>query len=529
MTRNGKIFILGLDGATWDLLNPLIDEGVMPNLKRVTQSGASGVLRSTIPPYTAPAWVSCVTGVGPGRHGVFGFTLKENGVPGSQFVDSTRVMVPKLWNYINASGRRVGLVNIPVTYPAEAVDGFMVPCFLTPLGKEDYTYPPSVYRDFLLPMNYVINIRMAALQDFAEDVFLRLIDDIKDMMMKRHKVTKTLAKAYHPDFMMVVFTSMDKMQHKFWKYLDPRSPMYDAATAKKARPHLHSVYRMMDDIIGEVAGGLDDDTTLYMVSDHGFGPKDRIFYINKWLYMNGYLKVKKMSIIRQRLTSGKQEKDYSNRNIDILNHPIYRSIDFQNSSFVGSDPYEQGIYYVGRGGEQEKKDLIDEVKGKLKELKDPETGAGLFEDVCRKDELYPGSCTDMAPDLVLKLNDYRYGLVRGFPLKAKWFTTVRNPAGCHHPDGIFVAYGKDIVAKRGLDLSIVDVAPTALHTMGLPVHNEMDGRVITEIFSSGFNESHGIRYTDARPAGRQEMQQPEYTLQEQEEITERLRDLGYLD
>lgn len=195
MSENSKkTFVLGLDGASWDLLNPLMDQGVMPNLQKIVEGGTSGVLQSTIPPYTAPAWVSCVTGVNPGKHGIFGFTLHD-GIGGPrEFVGSNYVKVPKLWHYVNDAGKTVGMINIPVTYPAELVDGFCVPGFLTPLGKEDFTYPVSIYKEFLKPIDYVINVRISQISEFSEKVFLRVIDDIKDCTQKRYEAMKALRK-----------------------------------------------------------------------------------------------------------------------------------------------------------------------------------------------------------------------------------------------------------------------------------------------------------------------------------------------
>ena len=526
-----KTFILGLDGASWDLLNSLIDQGVMPNLQKIVEGGTSGVLQSTVPPYTAPAWVSCVTGVNPGKHGIFGFTLNDGIAAPRKFVGSNYVQAPKLWHYVNASGKSAGMINIPVTYPPEPVDGFLVPGFLTPLGKKDFTYPVSIYKEFLKPIHYVVNVRIAQLRDFSGETFLKVIDDIKNCTQKRYEAMKALRKAYDPDFFMIVFTCMDKIQHKFWKYLDHRDPMYMTALAQKARPYLISIYQQVDDIIGKILEDIGDATTLYLVSDHGFGPKKKIFFINKWLDAKGFLRLRKISMIRYRLfRKHKKNIDFSKRNIDIFNNPICKFIDASKSTFFGSDPYEQGVYYIGKYNHDGYWEDVAKLRRSLKELKDPATGRCLFDEVYHRDDLYGGNYTDRAPDLILKMKDYGYDLARGYPFRKKILAVIEKPAGCHQPAGIFAAYGRDIASCKKVSASIMDVAPTVLYNMGLPIHNEMDGKVLNEIFSPDFQVEHRINYTDIVPSHRTgEDYKDGYSDTDEKEIAGRLRDLGYLD
>ncbi|RLC26142.1 MAG: hypothetical protein DRH21_02925 [Deltaproteobacteria bacterium] len=529
--NNRKIFVLGLDGASWDLLNPLMDQGVMPNLQKIVEGGTSGVLRSTIPPYTAPAWVSCVTGVNPGKHGIFGFTLNDSAASERKFIGSNYVRSPKLWHYVNAAGKTAGMINIPVTYPAEPVDGFCVPGFLTPLGKEDFTHPVSIYKDFLKTIGYIINVRIAGIRDFSEETLLKLIDDIRNCTQKRYEAMKALRKAYDPDFFMIVFTCMDKIQHKFWKYLDNRDPMYNTLLAQKARPHLISLYKQVDDIIGKILEDTGNATTLYIVSDHGFGPKKKILYINKWLEKNGFLSVRMLAFIKYRFLLRYMKKmDFSNRNIDVFNNPICKFINADKSTFLGSDPYEQGVYYIGKSNQNGYWEDVIKLKQALKELKDTLTGLPLFDDIYHRDDLFVGNYKDRAPDLILKMKDYGCDLSRGFPLKNKILTTVEKPAGCHRPAGIFAAYGDNVVGGKKINASIIDVVPTVLYDIGIPVSKEMDGRVLTELFSSSFQSRQKIEYSSAVPnpvAGKD--QNAGYSNSDQEEIAGRLRDLGYLD
>ena len=528
---SNKIFVLGLDGCTWQLLDPLIDEGIMPNLKKVVLNGVRGVLESTLPPYTAPAWVSCVTGVNPGKHGIYGFTLKKRGVVEGEFVDSTQIRVPKVWEYVNKAGLTVGLINVPVTYPVEPLDGFIVPCFLTPLGKEDYSYPQSIYRDFLVPNNYIINVRLAKVQEFSEATVAKTIDDLKNMTANRYRVMEALKDAYDPDFFMIVFQSIDKIQHKFWKYIDPNDPLSETSSARKIRPLLLRVYRQIDDIIGTIIDRLDRDTTLYLVSDHGFGSQRRNFFLNKWLAANGFLTIRKSELVVFRLFSRYfRNAKFFKRNVDILDHPIYRFIDFEKSEFIGSDPYEQGIYYLGDPADNNYFERISLLKNKLSMLTDPDTGESMFEKVYHRRELYRGDYIDHAPDIVLKQRNPSYNLTRGFPLKNMFFSDILNASGCHQPEGIFAAYGRNIKAGKTINADITDITPTILFNMGLPVSKLFDGVVHKDIFTKEFQTACSIvRPNKDQIMTKAPVQQVSYSCDEKEEIAARLKDLGYFD
>jgi len=522
--------VLGLDGATWDLLNPLMDQGVMPNLQKIVDGGASGILESTVPPYTAPAWVSCLTGVNPGKHGVFGFVINKHNEIKRRFIDSSDIEAPRLWHYVNAAGKSAGMINIPVTYPPEPVRGFMVSDFLTPLGREDYTYPASIYGDYLKPMDYVINVRMGGIQNFSQNGFMRVMENIKECTLKRQKAMRELRKEFRPDFFMIVFTCMDKIQHEFYQYLDRESGLYNTTLCERMRPHLVSIYRQMDEVIGEILEEIGSHTALYIVSDHGFCSMEKHFYINKWLHGRGYLSLKKLNLIRDRfLFKYIKKASFSDRNIDVFSPPVHKYIRFKESAFLGSDPYEQAVYYIGNSGRAGYLEQVAGIKRELEELKDVSTGANLFEKVYHRDDLYTGSFKDRAPDLLLKMRDYRCGFATGYPLRNHFLLPAGKPSGTHHPAGIFAAYGAEIARGR-VNASIMDIAPTVLFNMGLPVHREMDGRPLREIFSENFLKEHITQYGNDLPAFKPGARKASiFSDGDKEEMAGRLRDLGYME
>lgn len=523
--------MLGLDGGSWNLLEPLMNQGIMPNLQKLVKKGSSGVLQSTIPPYTAPAWVSSTTGVNPGKHGVFGFTEKKNGVTTGNFVDSTHLRVARIWNYINNTGGTCGLINVPITYPVETVNGFMVPCFFTPLEKRDYTYPESIFREILEPHKYVINIRLSGKKIHSEEGIAQLVKNLKNMTERRFKVMEKLREIYNPDFLMVVFTSMDKLQHKFWKYLDNNEDLYKTELAARVRPLLLSVYQQIDEVIGKVMVQLDSNVSLYLISDHGFGPQKKFLFMNKWLAENGFLSIKVARLLMYRMQYRYfNKKEFFTRNLDVFKHPIYKSINYGKSFFIAGDQYEHGIYATRNYSNSNFYKKIADLIEKLSAMRESDSGKPIFEKVFQRDEIYEGEFKHIAPDIVLKLNDYSMNILRGFPRKNRIIAQCTGPDGCHRPEGIIAAYGKDVAVGGKVRASIMDLMPTILYNMGLQIPKNIDGVVRKEIFKKNFKDENDIAWCDPlKNLERTHGEENRYQKAEKEQIAAQLRDLGYFE
>ena len=165
-----RLMILGIDGASWDVLNIMIDRAVMPNLKKLISGGVSGTLASTVPPYTPIAWSTFATGMNPGKHGVFDFvTSDEHGK--TRFVDSSSIQAPTLWNIVNHFGRSAGVVHFPISYPVEQINGVMVSGFLTPPQAADICHPASLLADIGCPDDYILTVPVPAFSEYsAEEV-----------------------------------------------------------------------------------------------------------------------------------------------------------------------------------------------------------------------------------------------------------------------------------------------------------------------------------------------------------------------
>jgi predicted AlkP superfamily phosphohydrolase/phosphomutase len=518
----------------------MIDQGLLPQFGKIRERGVTGHLLSTMPPYTAPGWVSCVTGVNPGKHGVFGFTQR---VPadagdgsGKTFVSRRAVQSPQVWRYVNEAGKTAGLINIPVTYPAEEVNGFMVPCFLTPWGKTDYTYPTALYQDLIREIGtYVINVRIAEHKAGTEGEFDHFVKELHFATQKRFEAMQYLWARYHSDFFMIVFTCMDKIQHKFWKYLDVRHPLYATPEAEKARQGLVPIYQLMDRVAGYIIDRLDPETTLYLVSDHGFGSMDKRVFINQWLEQQDLLSIHKGKFYMEHLMARTPLARAKSQelNIAVAENAIDRCIDFSKTRFYCSDVYEQGVYFNDGAGDgpEEKKRQLAILRDKLMGLKDPETGERFVDEACLREELYWGPHVEQAPEVLLRMRNYGYLMATSIPFRGKEFIrTVHGPEGCHRPEGVFAAFGAQVVPQRDYTASIMDVTPTVLYQMGVDVPRDMDGKVLADLFTSDFRRDHEIRYRDEALAGAAAKTERDiYSIEEEKEIEGRLKDLGYFD
>src|SRR5947208_10017613 len=143
--------IFGVDGLTFRIINPLIERGELPNFKKLRDEGCEAILESKYPPLTPPAWTSLSTGLKPARHGVYDFwgydERPEGGGTRQVHVQTRRRGGKAIWNILSEYGKQVLVVNVPMTYPPEAVNGIMISGYMTPSSETDFTYPTAFKRE----------------------------------------------------------------------------------------------------------------------------------------------------------------------------------------------------------------------------------------------------------------------------------------------------------------------------------------------------------------------------------------------
>ncbi|MFC2030731.1 alkaline phosphatase family protein [Chloroflexota bacterium] len=550
----GRVIVLGLDGATYDVLLPRVERGQMPNLAALLNSGVWGGLRSTIPPFSAQAWASMVTGKNPGKHGVVDFWERSRGeAPDDRrnFVSSRRLAGETLWQIVGRHGLKAGVVNVPVTYPPQAVSGFLVSGLLTPQGRDDFTYPLEL-----------VDLLRTQVPDYNPDPFDLLgtstgqIATLLGWMEKHERVSRFLIDYEHTDLFFNVVQALDHLQHSFWDDIVDGSASGDGATL------IDRCYQLADEIIGHRLRLLDEHTSLFVVSDHGFGPARKWFNVNRFLADRGLLTLagtpggavsslparlgltpeKLRSLVRRVDALGfrrwifRQSRVTLGRKIDrALTLPVIWP---ETQAFSGS-PATEGIYINLSGrepqGTVEPGTAYEALRGRLMaellELKDPETGEPVVCQVYRREEIYEGPFVDLLPDLVFDLGDGPYlasdSLSAGQAVETLPADLLQ---GRHRSVGVLAATGAHIRSNAGEAVEgarIIDVAPTVLYALGLPLPDDMDGRPLLELFAEDFRSAQPVRYAPPQSATPLELD-TRYDEQEAAEMERRLRGLGYM-
>jgi predicted AlkP superfamily phosphohydrolase/phosphomutase len=278
---SGRVFLLGLDGATFTLLAPWAEQGYLPTLARLMAEGAWGPLESTIPASTPVAWNSLVTGVYPGKHGVFGFVRRRPGSYELEVVTSADRRRPAVWTLAGQAGIPSVVVDVPFTYPPDPIHGVMVSGLGTPDTASAFVHPPGL-REVLL----------REFSPFPLDVYFSgdlpgFLDDAHRLIEHRVRLARFLLRGFPWGFAMLGIMVTDRLQHVVWHYLDPRHPRYDAEEAGRVAPMVLDVYRRLDDGIGSLLADLPADAAVLVASDHGFGPMVRSLSLLRWLGQAG--------------------------------------------------------------------------------------------------------------------------------------------------------------------------------------------------------------------------------------------------
>ena len=559
-TRN-KLVLIGIDGATFDIMDPLLESGRLPHLGRIIGDGCRATLNSLIIPTSPMSWSSIVTGKNPGKHGIFHFTEKVSGQYNIQFVNASVRQGPALWELLSRHGKRVIVVNVPITYPPDPVSGSMVSGFDAPDEKSDYTYPPELseqIRQWIGP--YTIDLRLRS--SVTRGKRFQVLRDGRSMEEKKTVVTRNLMESDDWDFLMIVFNITDRIQHWFWQYMDDTHPNYSKVEAEVFGDAISSSYEIVDEQIGRILEMTPDDARVMVISDHGFGPAtNRAFYLNHWLAEQGFLRylheAKAFGQIFKRLGhearaqivkrlprqwKGLLKRHFPKLKGELASYLSFSGIDWSRTKAFSSE-VDNFIYINLKGREpqgivepEDYEKCLGEISAALSELADPETGDKLIERVYTRDELYHGSFVEKAPDLIFSFAESAcrvrpsQEMTEPNGASVKLHRADNWASGNHRMDGVFAFSGPG-VENGGTVLpmqSILDIAPSVLYAMGLPVPEDMDGRAITEAFGSDFQQNEQICFEKPKEVdARQDVRT--YEDDEAIKIQQRLKDLGYLD
>ena len=534
MTRD--VLLIGLDGATFDILDPLMEAGEMPALRGLIASGVRATLRSTVPALTPPAWTSLVTGRSPGAHGILDFFRKdEESSPLFRFLMSHDVACPTMWSLASDQGLRSTILNFPLTFPPPKIAGHIVPggfmpwrqlrlgCHPDGLFDRLKALPSFNARELALDMSQ----EAKAIEGCADDEYEPWVE----MHIRRERQWVDIAthlRATEPSqFTAILFDGTDKLQHLCWRFIDPTlSGTLTEPWEHRVREKVREYYHRLDALIGELRECF-ADATIIVASDHGFGPQVRTFYVNSWLAEQGLLAWRE----GQAPASG----DAAALGLNQLARHVYQ-LDWNRTRAFAPMPSGNGIHIVKKDDAHpngvtaaEYEAFRDRLARALLEVKDPETGERVVDRVGTREELFRGPWTALAPDLTLELED---GGLMSILSSAQSVRRRPAPTGTHHPDGIFAASGPEILSGVNLPpLAILDVAPLMLHELGLPIPDALEGRLVSEALDPVALSARPPRWasgmTSAISAGA--VGDAALDSEAEAEILDRLRALGYVE
>lgn len=496
-----KLLIIGLDGVSWNVLNPMMENGYMPFMKSFIETGKSGILKSTDPPITPAAWTSFMTGLQPEEHGVRGFGNFQfkNGKFTYELNNSSHIRHKNIWHILSENNKKVCIVNLPLTYPPFEVNGILVSGFPVPPVKDcNYTYPESFKEEILreFPDYQPIKWGDGAVDAHGINFF---VDRMRRMTLQRAMLSSYLLKREDWDVFMVHFQETDFLQHKYWHYIDKGHLAYTEEGFKKCSEYYQNLDQKLSEIVSIARG---KEYSVLFMSDHGFQRCDYDIKINNWLASEKYLYVHKnidaivVSIIknianllpvslRARLKRGKVKAGIiTNKYLEVI-------IDYERSVvFVETDSCTTTAYahFIKNVPAEVKKRVVD----RLLHLEAPD-GKKLI----KKISPYQGS------DNIYQISFEEGVVATGTMVTGKlWCSKAAirkgSNTGVHHRDGIIIC-----------EASANGTIPKEIHE----VFNFI-------LFQHGINDVSKSSPTDRTIKS--------LDSDEQEQIEKSLKDLGYL-
>lgn len=538
-----KVLVIGLDAATWNLIKPWVEQGKLPTIEGIMREGVWGELESSIPFFTSPAWKCYSTGKNPGKLGAFAFFDLDRKDMELKCNTSVSFKGGEIWDYLGQNGIRCGIINMPLTYPPKQVNGFMI-SGMPARDWSTYTYPRELKERLVREYNYKIEPEHPFLSSNKDKTILEL----KEIVKNRFRVAKSLLKTEGIDFLQLTIFVTDRIQHFLWQDMEANDVRYGRV--------IEEFWTMVDAEIAKLLDEVGDEKNLFVVSDHGFTKLKAVFHLNTWFREKGYLHLKPVgaSTIPSILSTIGLTRDRIAKLLRLTHmRNLFRIIPFQKAvsirlqiptskdtmgilSLVKSIDWEKTkaitvgetcVYINLPSNSSEYEKFCERLIVEMKSIVDPATGEAVFKDIKRKEQIYQGEFSSIAPDLLIIPNE-GYRPLDTLTKKHLWDYSRRTWSGYHKLHGVFLAHGPNI--QRGLRInnaSIYDMAPTILYLYGLPVPADMDGKVLTNIFAKEFVKEHPVRYQKAKEEGITEKER--LSREDEEEIKERLRKLGYFE
>jgi predicted AlkP superfamily phosphohydrolase/phosphomutase len=518
-----KALVIGLDGASFNIIDPLVEKGHLPNLARIMSEGRSYHLKSTIPSNTPVAWTSMTTGQNPGKHGIFGFLKYDH--PTIKVVSSQDNKALCLWDYLGEQGKPSVIINLPFTWPPKKINGVMA-CFDWAIinNESKLAEPASVN-------TYIKEQALDRIASFHPELGNPDLERYHEIVKKQTQFTLDMAKQFKWELLFVVFMVTDSVVHLY----PTRKQMVD------------EVYRIVDTAVGQLLNLVDlRKDRVFITSDHGTKIFDRVYPLPAFFREQRLLRLKTtarssaelalvnlvLKILEQyhvklpvsiknlyKKITGRKKTRLSLRDIvDKQHSPIF--VCDENSRIDVLIRLTDRSLANERVKQSIRKRIVDRLN--------------LNETVIRhawtSDEIYSGPHIEGAPDIILEMAENVAADISSssFYEKPRSYPSYK---GGHIRNGILIAAGNSISQTKDRNVAhVADIAPTILHTLQLTIPLNLDGRVLLDLF-----EPDSVL---GKPPSFDEVQTQKnvtsiadltaYNQDEEEQMKARLQKLGYL-
>jgi predicted AlkP superfamily phosphohydrolase/phosphomutase len=503
-----RLLIIGLDGATWKVIDPLLTAGRLPNLARLIENGTRCVSTAIEPILSPIIWTSLASGKRPEKHGVTHF-----------FDTANHVRCKRLWDILERPDRPVGVFAWPVTWPPHPVNGFIVPSLF---ARDNATFPAEL--GFVKEMEGGANkslgerlqlirtamrhgLRLATATQIARYIVGQKLNNYNKLeLFARPRLLKldihldvyeSLVKEYKPYFTSFYLNQTDAFAHRFWRYYEPqRFPDVSEAQVEQYGDMIPRTYEIVDQAVGRLTKLAHKDTLIVIISDHGFEAADSA-------------------------TGGQ----FCGR---VLGDKLLEMLNLTHqASYVNHRDWI--IVKLSRQANQRRAEILGLLgKFRVRELEAPLLGV----------------TEDESGEIVIKIHNRTYLYHDGVDLntlhvdyldETRPFLDLVQPdydtrtSGVHHPDGITIFCGPGVQAGAHVtQSSVLDVTPTILALLGMPIGQDMDGRVLTEALRPEFLAKTPLKYIDTHDTDL-ELHEIEDDEPVSEALMARLRDLGYVE
>jgi predicted AlkP superfamily phosphohydrolase/phosphomutase len=531
-----RTLLIGLDGATFTVLDQLVQHGVMPFLAQAIERGTRCELMSPPNHITPSSWATLMTGRSPGNHGVFDFVqpiATDRGIY-LKFVDGRDLQAETIWSIVSRQAQKVTCLNFPLTYPIRDVRGYVVPGFISRRTIGSACFPPDLWSELKqIPefdpreIGWDLNTERKAIQAVPDEE----LEELVDFHIRREQRWLTLwsyLNERHPcEFSAVLFDGIDKLQHLAWPFIDENCfPSRPSPLDLRVRARCLEYFRELDRILAAVVERAGGNTRIFMVSDHGLGATQDIFCVNVWLHEHGFLEWGNV----EQVPEGDEE----------LAAPRMKTqhglVDWAHTIAYAVSPSSNGVYIRVQAAPgdpgipaERYREVRDEIARGLLSFIDPESGQAVVRRAMTREEIYAGAHMGSAPDLTLALRDQGFiSVLNGNSV----FSRRARPKGMHRPEGIFIALGPGI--RRGHRtnmLNMVDVSAALLYSLELEIPVDLEGALPIDVFESSWLElapsQAGAR---TRGAGRDGLATDSaFSAQEEAALEAHLRRLGYIE